>query len=329
MIYIKNDCNKPQFNLALEEYVFNYLDEFDEIFLLWINEPTIVVGKHQNTIEEINTKYVRENNINVVRRLSGGGAVYHDLGNLNYTIISKNEGSNGFDFKTFSQPVIEVLAQLGVKAEFTGRNDIVIDRKKFCGNAQYMKKGRILHHGAMLFDVELDVLSKSLKVSQDKIVSKGVKSVRSRVTNIKDHLKEDITIGDFKDLLLKHMFKDKEDMEVYELTEEDLENINKLMEERYMTWDWTYGESPEFNIRKNRRFPSGNVEILIDVDNGYIKDIKFYGDFFGHGELKDVEEKLIGTRYNGDDIDKVLKDIDVGYYFSGISHDELLESITN
>ncbi|SHI14143.1 lipoate--protein ligase [Sporanaerobacter acetigenes] len=327
MIYIKNDCNKPQFNLALEEYVFNYLDQFDEIFLLWINEPTIVVGKHQNTIEEINIQYVKENNINVVRRLSGGGAVYHDLGNLNYTIISKNKDSNGFDFKTFSQPVIEVLADLGIHAEFTGRNDIVIDGKKFCGNAQYMRKGRVLHHGAILFDVELDVLAKALKVSQDKIVSKGVKSVRSRVTNIKEHLKEDITIEDFKELLLKHMFKDKEDMEVYELTEEDLKNINKLMEERYMTWDWVYGQSPEFNIRKDRRFPSGKVEILIDVDNGFIKDIKFYGDFFGHGDLKDVEEKLVDIKYSEDEINEALKSIDVGYYFSGISQDELLKAI--
>lgn len=327
MIYIKNDCNKPQFNLALEEYVFNYLNQFDEIFLLWINEPTIVVGKHQNTIEEINIQYVKENNINVVRRLSGGGAVYHDLGNLNYTIISKNKDSNGFDFKTFSQPVIEVLADLGIHAEFTGRNDIVIDGKKFCGNAQYMRKGRVLHHGAILFDVELDVLAKALKVSQDKIVSKGVKSVRSRVTNIKEHLKEDITIEDFKELLLKHMFKDKEDMEVYELTEEDLKNINKLMEERYMTWDWVYGQSPEFNIRKDRRFPSGKVEILIDVDNGFIKDIKFYGDFFGHGDLKDVEEKLVDIKYSEDEINEALKSIDVGYYFSGISQDELLKAI--
>lgn len=187
MIYVKSNSTKPQFNLALEEYVFEHLDEYGEIFMLWQNEPSIIVGKHQNTIEEINTKYVKENNINVVRRLSGGGAVYHDLGNLNYTIISKDEGSKGFDFKTFSQPVIDVLADLGIRAEFTGRNDIVIGDQKFCGNAQYMKKGKVLHHGAILFDTELDVLGKSLKVSKDKIASKGVKSVRSRVTNIKDH----------------------------------------------------------------------------------------------------------------------------------------------
>lgn len=327
MIYIENNCNKPQFNLALEEYVFNYLDEFDEIFLLWINEPTIVVGKHQNTIEEININYVKENNINVVRRLSGGGAVYHDLGNLNYTIISKSSGSSNFDFKTFSQPVIDVLADLGIKAEFTGRNDIVIDGKKFCGNAQYKRKGRVLHHGAILFDTDLEVLGKALKVSKDKIMSKGVKSVRSRVTKITDHLKEDLTVEDFKNLLLKRMFGGDEEIKVYELSDEDYANINKLVEERYGTWEWVFGTSPSFNIEKERRFASGKVEVKLNVRDGIVKDIKFYGDFFGHGELKDVEEKIIGTKYKREEIQNVLKNVDLEYFFAGISKEELFDLI--
>lgn len=327
MIYVTSNSTKPQFNLALEEYVFEYLDEYDEIFMLWQNEPSIIVGKHQNTIEEINTKYVKENNIHVVRRLSGGGAVYHDLGNLNYTIISKAEGSNTFDFKTFSQPVIDVLADLGIKAEFTGRNDIVIGGQKFCGNAQYMKKGKVLHHGAILFDTELNILGKSLKVSKDKIISKGVKSVRSRVTNIKDHLKKEITVEDFKNLLLKRMFGGDKEILPYELSEEDLKNINELVEKRYGTWEWNYGESPEFNIRKSNRFQSGKVETLIDVDRGVIKELKFYGDFFGHGDLENVENKLIGIKYNENDIKDVLKDVDIDYYFSGISMEELLSCI--
>ena len=327
MIYIENNCNKPQFNLALEEYVFTYLDEFDEIFLLWINEPTIVVGKHQNTIEEINIDYVKENNINVVRRLSGGGAVYHDLGNLNYTIISKSSGSSSFDFETFSQPVIDVLADLGIEAEFTGRNDIVIDGKKFCGNAQYMRKGRVLHHGAILFDTDLEVLGKALKVSKDKIMSKGVKSVRSRVTNISDHLKEDITVEDFKKLLLKRMFGGDEEIKVYELSDSDYENINKIVEERYGTWEWVFGTSPSFNVEKERRFTSGKVEVKLKVEDGMIKNIKFYGDFFGHGELKDVENKIIGIKYRPDEIENVLNNIDLGYYFAGISKEDLINCI--
>lgn len=327
MIYIRNDDNRPQFNLALEQYVFDNLDQFDEIFLLWINEPSIIVGKHQNTIQEINLDYVRENNINVVRRLSGGGAVYHDYGNLNYTIISKSKDTSAFNFEAFTKPVIEVLAKLGIKAEFTGRNDITIDGKKFCGNAQYMKKGKVLHHGAMLFDTDLEVLEKALKVSKDKIESKGVKSVRSRVTNIKDHLKEDITIEDFKQLLLEHMFKGDKEIKEYKLTEEDYANINKLMEERYATWEWNFGSSPDFNIEKSRRFPSGKVETKIDVQEGIIKGIKFYGDFFGSGEISDVENKLVGIRYKEDEISSILDTIDIGYYFSGMTKDDIMTCI--
>lgn len=327
VIYIKNDDNRPQFNLALEQYVFDNLDQFDEIFLLWINEPSIIVGKNQNTIEEINLDYIKENNINVVRRLSGGGAVYHDYGNLNYTIISKSKETSSFNFEAFSQPVIEVLAKLGVQAEFTGRNDIVIDGRKFCGNAQYMKKGKVLHHGAMLFDTDLNVLGNALKVSKDKIQSKGVKSVRSRVTNIIDHLEEKITVEDFKQLLLDHMFEGDKEIKEYKLTEEDYANINKLMEKRYSTWEWNFGESPEFNISKAKRFTAGKVETKIDVEEGIIKDIKFYGDFFGGGEISTVEEKFKGVKYKEEEIEKVLDSIDIGYYFSGISKEEIIHCI--
>jgi lipoate-protein ligase A len=326
MIYIKNSDNRPQFNLALEQYVFDSLDEYDEIFLLWINEPSIIVGKNQNTIQEINLDYIKENNINVVRRLSGGGAVYHDYGNLNYTIISKSNETSAFNFEAFSQPVIEVLAELGVKAEFTGRNDITIDGQKFCGNAQYMKKGKVLHHGAMLFDTDLTVLGNALKVSQDKIASKGVKSVRSRVTNIIDHLEEKITIEDFKKLLLNHMFKDI-GIKEYKLTEEDKENINKLMKERYNTWEWNFGESPEFNIEKSKRFSAGKVETKIDVEDGIIKSMKIFGDFFGGGEISTVEDKFKGVKYREDEIREVLDTIDIEYYFVKIGKEELLECI--
>lgn len=184
MKYIINHSNDTAFNIALEEYAFKHLLDEDQIFLLWINKPSIIVGRHQNTIEEINRDYVRENGIEVVRRISGGGAVYHDLNNLNYTIISKEDENKAFDFKSFSTPVINTLAQLGVKAEFTGRNDLEIDGKKFCGNAQAYINGRIMHHGCLLFDVDLSVLANALKVSKDKFESKGVKSVRARVTNI-------------------------------------------------------------------------------------------------------------------------------------------------
>lgn len=188
MKYIVNKSHNPFYNIALEAYAFRELRDEDELFILWINEPTIVIGKHQNAIEEINKAYTDEHGIHVVRRLSGGGAVYHDLNNLNYTIISNKTQEGAFDFKTFSQPVIETLADLGVTATFTGRNDLEIDGKKFCGNAQAYYKGRMMHHGCLLFDVDMTVLGNALQVSKDKIESKGVKSVRARVTNILDEL---------------------------------------------------------------------------------------------------------------------------------------------
>lgn len=326
MIYIKNEDNRPQYNLALEEYAFTQLEQFDEIFLLWINGPSIIVGKNQNTIEEINLDYTKENNINVVRRLSGGGAVYHDLGNLNYTITSKGNNTVAFNFEEFTKPVLEVLKELGVEAKFTGRNDIVIGEQKFCGNAQYMSKDKVLHHGAMLFDVDLTVLTNALKVSKDKIESKGIKSVRSRVTNIIEHLKEKITVEDFKELLLNHMMEIY-DIEEYILTEEDKKNIEKLMEERYNTWEWNFGSSPEFNIHKADRFAGGKVETKIEVDGGIIKNIKFYGDFFGVKDISDIENKLTGIKYREEDIREALSDMDLASYFARITEDEIIKII--
>ena len=206
MIYIESKSNDPRYNTALELYAFNELAKKDDVFMLWINEPCIVVGKNQNTREEVNQKFCDDNGIKIVRRVSGGGAVYHDLNNLNYTIISNGRSGEEFDFKSFSQPVIDALASLGVKAEFTGRNDLEIDGRKFCGNAQYVRSGRIMHHGCLMFDVDTTVLTDALKVSKDKIESKGIKSVRSRVTNIKEHLpNQDMTVLDFVAALKKYM----------------------------------------------------------------------------------------------------------------------------
>lgn len=326
MIYINNNSTNPAYNLALEEYAFRNLVNEDEIFLLWINEPTIVVGKHQNTIEEINASYVRDNNIHVVRRISGGGAVYHDLGNLNYTIISKQDSRKAFDFKTFSKPVIETLAELGVKADFTGRNDLEIDGKKICGNAQAMSNNRLMHHGCLLFDVDLSVLASALNVSKDKIESKGIKSVRSRVTNIKNELPNKIDVLEFKEKILEYMLKNNPNMKEYKLTEDDLKEIDKIYKEKN-TYEWVYGISPEYNIRRFKRFPSGKIEVFANIDNGKIKGIKLYGDFFGIGDITDIEEKLVGIKYTFDDIKENLKDIDIKYYFSGIELDDFITAI--
>ncbi|MBU0278266.1 MULTISPECIES: lipoate--protein ligase [unclassified Gemella] len=329
MIYIDTKSNDPKFNTAVEFYAFNELAKKDDVFILWINKPCIVVGKNQNTTEEINQKYCDEKGIEIVRRVSGGGAVYHDLNNLNYTIISNGRSGEAFDFKSFSQPVIDALATLGVSASFTGRNDLEIDGRKFCGNAQYVRNGRIMHHGCLMFDVDTSVLSEALKVSKDKIESKGIKSVSSRVTNIKEYVpNEEMTVQDFKESLRLHM-EEKFGMTSYVLSEEELTEIKKIQTEKNDSWDWVYGKNPEFNIKRNRRLSTGKIEANIQVDNGHITNVKFFGDFFGVMDVEDISKKLEGVRYSKKDISEVLEKEDINSYFLGAKLEEVVDIIVD
>ena len=328
MKYIVNTSNDPAYNIALEAYAFRELVNEDELFILWINRPAIIVGKHQNTIQEINKEYTDAHGIKVVRRLSGGGAVYHDLNNLNYTIISNKADEGAFDFKTFSQPVIATLADLGVKAEFTGRNDLEIDGKKFCGNAQAYYKGRMMHHGCLLFDVDMSVLGQALKVSKDKIESKGVKSVRARVTNIVDELPEKITVNEFSDKILEKMKEFYPDMTEYVLSEDELAKIQESYEKQFNTWDWTYGQSPEYTVERNVRYTAGKISTYANVENSIIKSVKIYGDFFGIGDVSDIEDLLVGVPYEYEDVLAKLKTIDTTHYFSRMTTEEVAKAFT-
>ncbi|MGT2829084.1 lipoate--protein ligase [Streptococcus hillyeri] len=327
MKYIVNTSNNPAYNIALEAYAFKELQGEDELFILWINEPAIIIGKHQNAVQEINKEYTDAHGIHVVRRLSGGGAVYHDLNNLNYTIISNKADEGAFDFKTFSQPVIETLADLGVTASFTGRNDLEIDGKKFCGNAQAYYKGRMMHHGCLLFDVDMTVLGDALKVSKDKIESKGVKSVRARVTNILNELPEKITVNEFSDKLLDKMKEHYPDMTEYVLSEDELAKIQQSYEEQFSTWDWNYGTAPDYTVERSVRYPAGKITSYIKTENSVIETIKIYGDFFGIGDVSDIEQLLIGTRYEYADVLEKLQSIDTTHYFSRMTTEEVAKAV--
>jgi lipoate---protein ligase len=325
MLFIDNKgITDPRINLAIEEYALKNLDINETYLLFYINEPSIIIGKNQNTIEEINTEYVEKNGIHVVRRLSGGGAVYHDLGNLNFSFITKDDGESFHNFRKFTEPVIAALKKLGVNAELSGRNDIEVDRKKISGNAQFSTKGRMFSHGTLLFDSEIENVVSALKVKKDKIESKGIKSVRSRVANISEFLEEKITIEQFRSLLLKFIFDGQEQVPEYVLTEKDWEKIYQLSKERYQNWEWNYGKSPKFNLQHSKRFPAGSIDVRLEVNKGMIENCKIYGDFFGVGDVGEIEEKLIGIRYEKNEIEKALADLNTHHYFGNISKEEFI-----
>jgi len=270
---------------------------------------------------------VESKGIHVVRRLSGGGAVYHDLGNLNFSFITKDDGESFHNFRKFTEPVVAALKSLGVNAELSGRNDLLAEGRKVSGNAQFSTRGRMFSHGTLLFNSEMDHVVSALKVKKDKIESKGIKSIRSRVANISEFLPEKINIQEFRSLILKHIFEGKENIPEYVLTEEDWEKIHQLSKERYQNWEWNYGKSPKFNLQHSHRFPVGSIDVRLEVNKGLIENCKIYGDFFGVGDVSDIETRLIGLRYEKSELEKALADLEISRYFGNITKEEFVNLI--
>lgn len=329
MYFIDNKgITDPRINLAIEEYALKTMDvDKDSFFLFYINEPAIIIGKNQNTIEEINTDFVDINGIHVVRRLSGGGAVYHDLGNLNFSFITKDDGDSFRNFKKFTQPIVDALKEMGVDAELSGRNDILAEGRKISGNAQFTTKGRMFSHGTLMFDTEIDAVVSALKVRKDKIESKGIKSIRSRVANITEFLEQKSTIEEFRVTLLHSIFGGEENIKELVLTEQDWTNIKELSKQRYGNWDWNYGKSPAFNMAHSERFPTGGIDVRLQVKNGLIEDAHIYGDFFGVGDVADIENRLVGVSYDKAVISEALGNLEISTYLGGITKEQFLQLI--
>ncbi|WP_431800228.1 lipoate--protein ligase [Halobacillus andaensis] len=331
MLFIDHEgVNDPRINLAIEEYALKNLDINETYLLFYINKPSIIIGKNQNTVEEINTNYVDENGIHVVRRLSGGGAVYHDLGNLNFSFITKDDGDSFHDFAKFTEPVTQALNKLGVAAELSGRNDIVVDGRKISGNAQFSTRGRMFSHGTLMLDSEIENVVSALNVKTEKIKSKGIKSIRSRVANISEYLEESITMEEFKQLILRYIFnvEDVKDVPKYKLTEEDWTKIYQIADDRYRNWEWNYGKSPKFNIQQTKRIEgAGSYDIRLDVSKGYIRNVKIYGDFFGVGDISEVEERLIDVKYERASIAEAIENVEISHYLGKITKEDFLDMI--
>ena len=328
MLFLDNGgSTDPTLNLALEEYALLTLDLSDSYVLFYVNRPSIIIGKHQNTIEEIDADFVHQRGITVVRRISGGGAVYHDLGNLSFSFITRYTPQRFNNYAEFTGPVVDALRELGIAAERTGRNDIVVDGRKVSGNAQVVRGERMFSHGTLLLDSNLDDVTRALKPKPGKVESKGIQSVRSRVANISEFLPAPLPMADFRAALLSHLFPGGGPPPTHDFSVEDRARIEELADTKYRTWDWNYGESPPFNLQRTRRFPSGEVDVRLFVDDGFIKTAKFFGDFFSSRELADLERCLTGVRYRRDDVAAALGRCEGGTFVSGVSESDLLSLI--
>ncbi len=325
MEYIESKSTDPRWNLALEQFLFDTTERSRSFFMLWQNDNTIVAGKNQNIAAEVNADFVRSQGITVVRRLSGGGTVYHDLGNLNFTFIMDSGALEKINFQLFCRPIIDTLASFGVKAELSGRNDITIAGKKFSGNAQYLRDGRVMHHGTLMFSSDLTVLERALAVDREKLRSKGVKSVSSRVTNLKEHLPQSVTLSAFKERLLQHIAR-SEPLIPYTLSAADEATVAEIKRSRYDTWEWTYGQSPAHEMSFRRRIDGvGLVEASASVKGGCFSALSFSGDFFGSGEADELAGKLVGCTCERSAVVAALQGVDVGHYIHNLTSESLAE----
>lgn len=327
MLYVDNqNITDPRINLAIEEHLLRNTAVEEPILLFYINEPAVIIGRNQNTVAEIDPDFVEANGIHVVRRLSGGGAVYHDLGNLNFSFVTNGRDAL-HDFAKFTDPVIAVLKELGVEAELRGKSDIFANGKKISGNAQYAAKERMFSHGTLLFDTDLATLLKAINPRQAEITSNAVQSIRNFVTNIRELLTEEMDVYQFRSTLLDGIFGSS-NIPTYELSDDDWRQIEQIAAERYKNWEWTYGRSPQFNIHQKEKFPAGNIEAVIDVKKGRIQAIKFYGDFAGQQDVAELESFLVGVPYDRGALTAVFQEIEPANYFGPIDKDQFLRFLT-
>lgn len=310
-------------NLAAEQVVFDTLSRGQSCFLLWQNRSAVVIGRHQDALAEIDRAFVEENGIQLVRRISGGGAVYHDLGNLNYSVITDAQGSKAPDMALFCAPVLRLLRRLGVPAAISGRNDMTVNGQKFSGSAQHLYKGRVLHHGTLLIDSDLNMVTRALRVDPDKIRSKGLASVRSRVTNLRPFLPEEVDLPRFRELLLQELLAEHPGEELT-LSREQLRQIEELSERRYRCWDWTVGASPPCSLIRRQRFEGcGTVEARLQVEHGRIAALSFRGDFFSAEEPEALAERLLGLPLEPEALSAALAETEISRFFLGLSKEQL------
>jgi lipoate-protein ligase A len=330
MLFIDNrGITDAHVNLALEEYVFRNKPAAEDCLLFYVNASAIIIGRNQNTIEEVNAEVVAERGIQVVRRVSGGGAVYHDLGNLNFSFITSEVQGRFNRYESFTKPVTDVLRDMGVPAELGGRNDILVGGRKISGNAQFARPDRMFSHGTLLLDSDLDEVTRALRPKPGKVESKGVKSIRSRVANISEFLESPIAVEELRERIIERIFgtRDRSAIPQLEITEADWAAVHELVATKYGAWSWNYGESPASNVQRSHRFPIGEIDVRLDVQEGRIVAARIFGDFMGREDVARLEEKLAGVAYDLPSVTAALSDVDVSDYFGDVTREEVVALI--
>lgn len=331
MRYLTSPSHDIRYNLALESYLMEHADLTEPILYFYINSPCIILGRNQNAYDEINLDYVNQHDIIVTRRTSGGGAVFDDLGNVSFSFITKDDGHSNGNFAKFTTPVLKALHQLGATdATLSGRNDLEINGQKFSGNAMKIERGRMFSHGTLMYDVDLDVIEHALTVPDDKIASKGIKSVHARVTNLKPHFAPEyqhLTIEGFRDTLAKAILHvdDLAQAKLYELTPADQAAVKELTQRVYQNWDWVYGKSPSATIQHRHHFPAGTVDFRLTVDHGHITALQVYGDFLGQQTPQAFIDRLVNVRYEAPAIKQALQGFDFAGTFGQIPASAIID----
>lgn len=326
MIYIETNSTDVCYNFGLEYYFTVEKPLDDTVFLFWRTTPTLMVGRYQNVLEEVDKAYADAHGIKIVRRMSGGGTIYTDLGGWQFTFIEDAKGEN-IQFQQYIAPVIEALAEAGVQAAFNGRNDLTIGGRKISGNAQYRLGGRVVHHGSLLFDTDLEQMVAATTVDRYKIQSKSIQSVRERVTNIAEHLPAPMSAEAFKERVVRHILGP--DGTAYAVTPEDDARIRQLGQERFASWESTYGQGPAYNIERVGRFPGGTMRFRLDVKRGIIQQAAVSGDFFATLDSETFHNALAGCRYERGAVRDALERSGVSGAVYNISIEDMAKAIAD